>query len=143
MVTEMAGFKQYVPRTTSQCSILFNQLRSFLCLGHIAEGLHYYSKLTTLITIHKINAMKNQNVKMLHFPLFPNLFLLDVTLSFTQCFISELTWCVDRLTPVRQMWIVSMCWPVSEPLSTRYLTCLIYISIPLFVIYAKVSHMLK
>lgn len=70
MVTEMAGFKQYVPRTTSQCSIFFfNQLRSLLCLGHIAEGLHNYSKLTTLMTIHKINAMKNQNVKCYIFPL--------------------------------------------------------------------------
>lgn len=36
------------------------------------------------------------------------------------------------------MWIVSMCWPVSEPLSTRYLAFLTYISIALYFIYTQI-----
>lgn len=48
------------------------------------------------------------------------------------------TWCVDRPTPVRWMWIVLMCWPVLEPQSTRYLAFLTYISIALYFIYTHI-----
>lgn len=146
MVTEMAGFKQYVSSTQINRPVVYSFAYILLIswnnfrrtsellyeVGLISEENFYDSSFIILLKRHAIKFYK-----------FPNIRTSDcedhTTLSLTckYLFLGP-TWCVGRPTPVRWMWIVLMCWPVLEPLSTRYLIVPTYTSIYLYFICVQI-----
>lgn len=131
MVTEMAGFKQYVSSTQKHRPVVYILLMGQTNFRRTPELL-YNSSFITLLKRHAIGFNK-----------FPNMRTINcqdhttIPLTYLYSFLGP-TWCVDRHTPVRWMWIVLMCWPVLEPQSTRYLAFLTYISIALYFIYTHI-----
>lgn len=145
MVTEMAGFKQYVSSTQKHRTVVY-LFAQILLMGQTnfrrTPELLYNSSFLTLLNRHAIEFFKFI-CNSLEFFKFPNMRTVDcqdhttIPLTYLYSFLGP-TWCVDRHTPVRWMWIVLMCWPVLEPQSTRYLAFLTYISIALYFIYTHI-----